>query len=125
MYKQRSSYFITELAGYNAARGDFDSEYDNTAELGLNGIEVTEKMFQYVQDYSHGKHLFKDYIDENDEEKKLVAALSVTMLDVYNNKLKARNRRKRYAMVTLQPIMGGGLTSDYQAFKSLANCNWI
>ena len=87
---------FTELAGYNAARADFDSEYDNTAELGLNGIEVTEQMYLYVQDYSQGKRLIKNYIDESDEEEKLVAVLSVTMLDVYNNKLKARNRRKRY-----------------------------
>ena len=87
--------FVAELAGYNAARADFDTEYDNCAELGLNSIEVNEKMFQCVENNRNLKYFDKRYSDEHEEDEQLNAELSVTMLDVYKNKLRARNKRKR------------------------------
>ena len=93
-------YFVSELAGYNAARADFESEHDNLAELGLNNIEIDETMYEYLERYNEGRGRQPHFTDENEEGDKLLAALSVTMLDVYKNKLKARTRRKRYSTVS-------------------------
>lgn len=94
------STIFKELAGYNAARAEFDTEYDNCAELELNRIEVNDKMYKLVEDNGNVKHFYKRYSDENEEDEQLNAELSVTMLDVYKNKLRARNKRKR--LVTCQ-----------------------
>jgi len=88
-------YICTELAGYNAARADFDTEYDNGIELTLTKIEVDEKMYQIVKSDSYMKQFYKDYSDENEENEHLNSQLSVVMLDVYKNKLRARSKRKR------------------------------
>jgi hypothetical protein len=88
-------YVWIELGGYNAARADFDTEYDNGIELTLTKIEVDEKMYQIVKSDSYSKQCYKDYSDENEENEQLNSQLSVVMLDVYKNKLKARSKRKR------------------------------
>ena len=87
---------ISELAGYNAARADFDTEYDNGVELLLNGIEVDERMYKIVENSSCFNEHFKRDANENEENEQLFAELCVRVLDVYKNKLRARNKRKRY-----------------------------
>ena len=79
-----------DLAGYNAARGDFDWESDNLAEMELNVIEANDELFQYVQSQ-------EDDLENCDinEDKILVAALSAQALQVHNQRLKRRLRRKR------------------------------
>ena len=49
-YIREFIYQNIELAGYNAARGDFDAEFENGMELFLNDIEVNERMYEIVND---------------------------------------------------------------------------
>jgi hypothetical protein len=37
-----------DLAGYNAARGDFDWESDNLAEMELNVIEANDDLYRLI-----------------------------------------------------------------------------
>lgn len=94
-----------DLAGYNAARADFDSEFDNQFELHLNGIEANDEMYKLVESVEDdsptsalAQQVFgskpPDFIG-NEEEDSLAASLSVAALEVYRSKLKARHRRKR------------------------------
>ena len=87
--EQRSA-LHKDLAGYNAARGDFDWESDNLAEMELNVIEANDELFEYVQSQ-------EDDLENCDinEDKILVAALSAQALQVHNQRLKRRLRRKR------------------------------
>ena len=87
--------FILELAGYNAARGDFDAEFDNGMELSLNDIEVDGTMYDVVNNGGSEKQSFKNLVDENEETVALIAQLSVAMLEIYKRKLRARRKRKR------------------------------
>ncbi len=70
------------MAGYNAARGDFDWESDNLAEMELNGIEANTDLL--------------DISEENgDSDAHLMAALSTKALEIYNQRLKRRLKRKK------------------------------
>ena len=62
----------------------------------MNGIEVNDRMYQFVEDKGNDEHYYKCSSNEKEEEERLNAQLSVAMLDVYNNRLKARYKRKRY-----------------------------
>ena len=84
-----------ELAGYNAARGDFDAEFENGMELFLNDIEVNERMYEIVNGGETKRQAYKNLSDEREENEELIAQLSVAMLHVYKRKLKARSKRKR------------------------------
>ena len=92
---RRFLYKNIELAGYNAARGDFDAEFENGMELFLNDIEVNERMYEIVNDGENKRQAYKNLSDEREENKELIAQLSVAMLHVYKRKLKARTKRKR------------------------------
>ena len=74
--------------GYNAARGDFDWESDNLAEMELNNIDVNrDELYQYL-------NLDINNCDTTDDLN-LSAALSTTALQIYNQRLKKRVKRKR------------------------------
>ncbi|KAG7172765.1 transcriptional adapter 2-alpha-like isoform X2 [Homarus americanus] len=64
-----------DMAGYNAARGDFDTEYDNNAEVDIQDLDFM---------------LF-----EEDEKPSLGTELQVALLDMYRRRLGERYRRKR------------------------------
>ena len=81
-----------ELAGFNAARSDFESEFENQFETNLSQIETNELMYQVASGPLDKRPTFAS---DGDEEDYLDAALSVSMLDVYRSKMKARQRRKR------------------------------
>ena len=87
--------YHSELAGYNAARADFDNEYDNGVELLIRDIEVDDRMYQIIERKDALKPFIKCFETENDEGNQLNAELSVAMLSIYKNKLRARNKRKR------------------------------
>ena len=84
-----------ELAGYNAARGDFDAEFENGIEVYLNDIEVDERMYEIVNNGENKRQSYKNLLDEQEENEELIAQLSVAMLEIYKRKLRARNKRKR------------------------------
>ena len=77
-----------DLAGYNAARGDFDWESDNLAEMELNLIEANDDLY-----LASNEDLSCDSFAN--EDAYLVAALSTTALQVHNQRLGKRWRRKR------------------------------
>ena len=85
----------SELAGYNAARGDFDAEFVNGMEVFLNDIEVDERMYEIVNNGENKMQLYKNISDEKEENEELIAQLSVAMLEIYKRKLRARSKRKR------------------------------
>ena len=87
--------YHSELAGYNAARADFDNEYDNGVELLIRDIEVDDRMYHIVERKDALKPFIKLFESENEESNQLNAELSVAMLSIYKNKLRARNKRKR------------------------------
>ena len=87
--------YHSELAGYNAARADFDNEYDNGVELLIRDIEVDDRMYQITERKDALKPFIKFFENENEESNQLNAELSVAMLSIYKNKLRARNKRKR------------------------------
>ncbi|XP_071522128.1 transcriptional adapter 2-alpha isoform X2 [Panulirus ornatus] len=64
-----------DMAGYNAARGDFDVEHDNTAEVDIQDLDL--KLF------------------EEDEKPSLGFELQVALLDIYRRRLGERHRRKK------------------------------
>nr|CAD7398016.1 unnamed protein product [Timema poppensis] len=64
------------LGGYNAARGDFDVEYDNYAEAAISQMEL-------------------DIYKNEDEDCKLIQSLQVAIFNSYNQRLKDRKRRKQ------------------------------
>ena len=51
--------YHSELAGYNAARADFDNEYDNGVELLIRDIEVDDRMYQIIERKDALKPLIK------------------------------------------------------------------
>eukprot|EP00096_Caligus_rogercresseyi_P012424 TRINITY_DN5203_c0_g1_i1.p1 TRINITY_DN5203_c0_g1~~TRINITY_DN5203_c0_g1_i1.p1 ORF type:complete len:446 (-),score=132.15 TRINITY_DN5203_c0_g1_i1:151-1488(-) len=69
-----------ELAGYNPARGDFDTEPDDRAEEDLSGLS-----------YSDVSSRLSDPQSEDDE---LLGKLELSALYIYNDKLKERSRKK-------------------------------
>jgi len=71
----KTSNLHKELAGYNAARGDFDWESDNLAEMELNGIDVNgDDLYQYLD-------LDIEYCDSTTtDDLNLLAALTSTAL---------------------------------------------
>ena len=87
--------YHSELAGYNAARADFDNEYDNGVELLIRDIEVDDRMYQIIERKDASKPFIKFFENESEESNQLNAELSVAMLSIYKNKLRARNKRKR------------------------------
>jgi len=44
-----------DLAGYNAARGDFDWESDNLAEMELNVIEANDDLYRLIATAASGE----------------------------------------------------------------------
>lgn len=64
------------FAGYNAPRGDFEIEYDNSAETILSNINF-------------------ENIEEDDPDSDLIKELQFVMIQQYNERLKERFRRKR------------------------------
>lgn len=74
-----------DLAGYNAARSDFDWESDNLAEMELNVIEADDELYNLMTS--------NEPLDE-DSDQYLVASLSSTALNIHNNRLKKRGNRK-------------------------------
>ena len=75
------SYICFYILGYNAARGDFDWESDNLAEMELNGIDVNgDDLYQYLD-------LDIEYCDSTTtDDLNLLAALTSTALQVYNQR---------------------------------------
>lgn len=87
-----------DLAGYNSARGDFDWESDNLAEMELNGVQAGEDLFHFVQ--HDGMRYVRDrdnsaHFPGQDEDCTLGPALSTSAFDIYNSRLRKRVRRKR------------------------------
>ncbi|XP_045614375.1 transcriptional adapter 2-alpha isoform X1 [Procambarus clarkii] len=64
-----------DMAGYNAARGDFDVEYDNMAEVDIQDLDFM---------------LF-----EEDKKPSLGFELQVALLDIYRRRLGERYKRKK------------------------------
>lgn len=64
-----------DMAGYNAARGDFDVEYDNNAEVDIQDLDFM---------------LF-----EEDEKPSLGLELQIALLDIYRRRLGERYKRKK------------------------------
>ncbi len=109
-----------DLAGYNAARGDFDWESDNLAEMELNGIEaVRDGLFDDDVEVVFNHHDDSDNAAA-ENEKALVAALSTAALDVYQNRLKKRLKRKRVVkeLGLLNKPKALGLTRRYPVIKA-------
>ena len=77
--------YYSELAGYNAARADFDNEYDNGVELLIRDIEVDDRMYHIVERKDALKPFIKLFESENEESNQLNAELSVAMLSIYKN----------------------------------------
>nr|CAD7455072.1 unnamed protein product [Timema tahoe] len=75
-YTATSGQCYQALGGYNAARGDFDVEYDNYAEASLSQMEL-------------------DIYKNEDEDCKLIQSLQVAIFSSYNQRLKDRKRRKQ------------------------------
>jgi transcriptional adapter 2-alpha len=87
-----------DLAGYNAARGDFDWESDNLAEMELNVIQANSELFHFIENDGMQYVVDRDSNNQEDaseEDDILMAALSTSALQVYNGRLKKRLRRKR------------------------------
>ncbi|KAL3856457.1 hypothetical protein ACJMK2_011213 [Sinanodonta woodiana] len=74
-----------EMAGYMAARGDFTSEYDNFMEIDLRQMKFASK-----------------------DDDELEEDLKLAVLDIYQNCLKERERRKRvirrYGLINLKAL---------------------
>lgn len=87
---QTRSNLHKDLAGYNAARGDFDWESDNLAEMELNSIEANDSLYEHILD-----HHSKKENEDDDDESILIAALSGAALQIYNQRLKKRLKRKK------------------------------
>uniref|UniRef100_A0A1B6FDX5 Transcriptional adapter 2-alpha/beta-like domain-containing protein n=1 Tax=Cuerna arida TaxID=1464854 RepID=A0A1B6FDX5_9HEMI len=71
----------TNLAGYNPFRGDFNIEFNNSAEdmLCLAGM---------LNDFS------SDTVDTNENELKLLEELQIALIEGYNSQLQERQKRK-------------------------------
>uniref|UniRef100_A0A0K2UDV0 Transcriptional adaptor 2A [Geospiza fortis] n=1 Tax=Lepeophtheirus salmonis TaxID=72036 RepID=A0A0K2UDV0_LEPSM len=69
-----------ELAGYNPARGDFETELDDLAENDLNSISYND--------------VSNNLEDPKDEDDALFGKLELSALFIYNDKLKERKRIK-------------------------------
>lgn len=80
-----------DLAGYNAARGDFDWESDNLAEMELNIIEANDDLYRLMTNAGGGGG---DADPQLDCDPVLMASLSSTALSIHNNRLKKRLNRK-------------------------------
>jgi transcriptional adapter 2-alpha len=76
------SQLFCDMAGYMAGRGDFIAEYDNYAELDLKDVSFSE------------------------EDEEVDTELKLAVLDVYNRRLKERQRRKqivkRYGLLNMR-----------------------
>ena len=86
-----------DLAGYNAARGDFDWESDNLAEMELNVIEANDDLYRLMTAAPNTDDIEanNDCDSFENEDAYLVAALSSAALQVHNQRLKKRLNRKR------------------------------
>jgi len=92
---QRSS-LHKDLAGYNAARGDFDWESDNLAEMELNVIEANDDLYRLIATAASGESDEEDIMEATDDcDNVLVAKLNFVALQVHNQRLKKRLKRKR------------------------------
>ena len=87
-----------EIAGYNVARGDFDQEHENTAEVKIKDVDF-DTMVEAVNDLDSGGSLSTItplQLDESSHmDERLVSHLQLAAVQVFNNKLKSRIRRKR------------------------------
>lgn len=68
------------FAGYNAPRGDFEIEYDNTAESVISNLDFEE---------------LNDDDDDDEDSYDLTRELYFIMIQHYNERVKERFRRKR------------------------------
>ena len=85
-----------DLAGYNAARGDFDWESDNLAEMELNVIEANDDLYRLIATAASGESDEEDIMEATDDcDNVLVAKLNFVALQVHNQRLKKRLKRKR------------------------------
>lgn len=75
-----NSFQYRYFSGYNAARGDFEIEHDNSAEELLSSVS-----FDDVDDGDA----------DNDSDSDLMKELKFVMVQHYNERLKERQRRKR------------------------------
>ena len=80
-----------DLAGYNAARGDFNWESDNLAEMELNFIEADsiDDLYRLIDSESDTTMEATDDCDNI-----LTAKLNFVALQVHNQRLKKRLKRK-------------------------------
>lgn len=80
------SLMYQEMGGYMAGRGDFNTEYDNFSELDLKTLEF----------------------DDSSEEDEIENQLKHTVLDIYRNRLKERQRRKQivriYGLINMRKL---------------------
>lgn len=79
--------FLRDLAGYNAARGDFQVEAFNSAEFDVASIQ--DENWLVLPEVSI------DEEEQDQEDIELSKALVVAVVEIYNNKLRERTRRKR------------------------------
>uniref|UniRef100_A0A0B7A9D5 Transcriptional adapter n=1 Tax=Arion vulgaris TaxID=1028688 RepID=A0A0B7A9D5_9EUPU len=88
-----------EMAGYSAARGDFNVEFDNFIELDLCHMTFTDEEEEAVDDD-----------DEDDGGDMLYRELKLSALDVYRNCLMERQRRKKivreYGLINVRKWYG-------------------
>ncbi len=82
-----------DLGGYSAARGDFDFELDNAAEVDVANVDFdTAKTGYDLRETSFGAT--GEFTGDDSGDKSLDALLQMTSVEVYNNRLRERRRIK-------------------------------
>ncbi|XP_044002522.1 transcriptional adapter 2-alpha-like isoform X1 [Aphidius gifuensis] len=84
---QSNSINSRHFAGYNSARSDFETNFDNHAELLISELKYNE--------FNNNNDDDNDINNENDDNYKLFQCLQANIVDAYNNRLKERQRRKK------------------------------
>ncbi|XP_059088891.1 transcriptional adapter 2-alpha-like [Tigriopus californicus] len=108
-----------DLAGYNAARGDFEFEIENGAERNLRALdyETMKQAVTFLQDERNSLNSLDVVTDSDAMDEQLVSHLQLSAAQVYNNKLKARQMRKRIVKEhgLLNKARTTSLTTTYHA----------
>lgn len=99
----------SEMAGYSAARADFNDEYDNFIEIEIGEIDFLDEDSDSEAEGSDGSASGMDSL-ESSETKKILCALKIAVIDVYRNCLLERQRRKKiirdYGLINIRKLHG-------------------
>ena len=89
------STYHRDMAGYCPARGDFHTEVFNNAELDVSSIDFDSLNKEDEEEQEEEEIRRGEDVIDKEEEAELMEALSFGVVQVYNDKLKERCRRKR------------------------------